>query len=126
MNLSNYKKYSELLYSDRLTIHRYIEVEEEDGSTKDGLDPNPVLKNIPCRISKVKSDEHNINFDDVNKQSAKLKIFCSPDIEILKGDSLIIERIIDGKVVDTIKAFAGKPMKYSINQEVLLSEEGEA
>lgn len=126
MNLSNYKKYSELLYSDRLTIHRYIEVEEEDGSTKDGLDHNPVLKNIPCRISKVKSDEHNINFDDVNKQSAKLKIFCSPDIEILKGDSLIIERIIDGKVVDTIKAFAGKPMKYSINQEVLLSEEGEA
>ncbi|MDU1966866.1 MAG: hypothetical protein E6748_04220 [Clostridium perfringens] len=126
MNLSKYKKYSELLYNDRFTIHRYIELEDDDGSTIDGLDPNPAFKNIPCRISKVKEDEHNINFDDVNKQSAKLKVFCSPDIEILKGDSLVVERIIDGKVVDTIKAFAGKPMKYSINQEFLLMEEGEA
>ena len=38
MNLSKYKKYSELLYNDRFTIHRYIELEDDDGSTIDGLD----------------------------------------------------------------------------------------
>lgn len=33
MNLDKYKKYSELLYSDKFTIQRYIDIENEDGST---------------------------------------------------------------------------------------------
>lgn len=126
MKLSKFSKYLDILYTDKMSITRYKEVESEDGSTEEILDTDPSLKDISCRISKVKLDEHKLNIEDVNKQNIKLKVFCSLDIEVKKGDSLIIERIIDEKVVDTIKAIAGEPMKYDISQEILLIEDGEA
>ena len=126
MKLSKFSKYLDILYTDKMCITRYTEVESEDGSTEEIVDPDPLLKDIPCRISKVKLDEHKLNIEDVNKQNIKLKVFCSLDIEVKKGDSLTIERVIDEKVVDTIKAIAGEPMKYDISQEILLIEDGEA
>ncbi|MDU2591708.1 MAG: hypothetical protein E7C86_03725 [Paeniclostridium sordellii] len=126
MSLSKYRTYSKLLYKDRFDIQRYIDIENEDGSTSEALDPNPKLKNIPCKISKVKEDIHNLNIDDINKESTKLKIFCSPDEEVLKGDLIIAELILDGKSEQRIKAIAGKPIKYNINQEFILIEDGEA
>ncbi|CUO91753.1 Uncharacterised protein [Clostridium baratii] len=126
MDLNKYKVYSKIMYTDKFTIKRYIDTEDDDGSTREVLDPNPKLKDIPCRISKVKEDEQNLKQEDANKKSVKLKVFCSPDIEVYKGDLVIAERIINGKSVDIIKAIAGKPMKYSINQEFILIEDGEA
>lgn len=126
MNLDQYKKYSELLYSDKFTIQRYIDIENRDGSTGEGLDPNPVLIDIPCRISKVKLDEHNINIEDSNNKNIKLKIFCSPDVNVKKGDYIIAKRIINGNEVQTIKAIASEPFIYNINQEFILLESGEA
>ncbi len=126
MDLSKYKVYSKIMHTDKFTIKRYIDVEDDDGSTKEVLDPNPILKGIPCRISTIKEDEQNLKQEDANKELIKFKIFCSSDIEVFKGDLVIAERIINGKSVDIIKAVAGKPMKYSINQEFILIEDGEA
>lgn len=126
MDLSSYSKYLDSLHTDRMSIYRYKEIENEDGSTEEVLNTDPSLENIPCRLSKVKADEHNINMYDANKQNIKFKIFCSIDVEILKGDSLVIKRVIGNQVVDTIKAIAGAPIKYDINQEVIIIEDGEA
>ncbi|WP_373599427.1 hypothetical protein [Paraclostridium bifermentans] len=126
MNLSKYRKYSKLLYKDKFEIQRYTDVEDEDGSTSEKLDPNPKFKNIPCRISKVKEDTHNLNIDDINKEITKFKIFCSPDEEVLKGDHIVAELILDGKAQQKIQGIAGKPIKYDINQEFILIEEGQA
>lgn len=126
MNLSKYRKYSRLLYKDKFDIQRYIDIENEDGSTSETLDPSPKLKNIPCRISTVKEDTHNLNMDDINKEVTKFKIFCSPDEEVSKGDLIVVELILDGKTQQKIKGIAGKPIKYDINQEFILIEEGQA
>ncbi|WP_338630577.1 hypothetical protein [Clostridium baratii] len=126
INLSKYRAYTNMMHTDRFTIKRYVESEGEDGSSGEILDPNPRLENIPCRISTVKADETNLKQEDANKELIKFKVFCSSDIEILKGDLVIAERIINGKSVDIIKAVAGKPFKYNMNQEFLLIENGEA
>lgn len=126
MDLSKYKAYSKMMHTDRFSIKRYIDIEDDDGSTKEAVEPNPILKDIPCRISTIKEDEQNLKQEDANKKLVKLKVFCSTDIEVYKGDLVIAERIINGKSVDIIKAIAGKPMKYSINQEFILIEDGEA
>lgn len=126
MDLSRYRKYSERLYNDRFMITRYIEIEENDGSTSEGLDPNPRLVNIPCRLSTIKEDEYKLNQEDVNKAIVKFKVFCPPEVKVLKGDSITVEKFINGKRVDIIKAVASKPVIYDLNQEFILIQKEEA
>ncbi|CEO27136.1 hypothetical protein [Paraclostridium sordellii] len=122
MRLSQLSKYLDIMYTDRMTISRYIDVELEDGSIKEVLDYKSKLKDIPCRISTIKEDEHNLRQQYENRELVKFKVFCSIDTEIFKGDFITLERIIDGKCVDIIKAIAGKPIKYDIDQEFVLIE----
>lgn len=126
MNLSKYRKFSEKLYSDKFTINRYIDLEDDDGSTYEGLDPSPSLQDIPCRISVLREDEHKTNFSDSNNELVKLKIFCSPDVEVQKGDTIVAQRYVDNNLVDEFKGIASAPFKYNINQEFLLIQDSEA
>ncbi|WP_194189651.1 hypothetical protein [Clostridium chrysemydis] len=122
---NKFNNYCKRLYTDKFTILRYIDIENEDGSLEETLDKNPILKDIPCKISKVTLDEHK-DSDSVNKELVKFKIFCSPKIDVKKGDTIIANRYLDDSIIDTIKAISSRPIKYNINQEFILIEKDEA
>lgn len=122
MNISKYSKYLNVMYKDRLFVSRFIEVENNDKTVDMRAVEIESLKDIPCRLSKVKADEHNLNSIDANSGNIKFKVFCSTEVEILKGDTIVINKIIDGIIVDTIKGIAAKPLKYDLDQEFMIIE----
>lgn len=122
MNLSKYSKYLNILHTDTLTIKRYIEVNNDDGTTDVVLSDKEELKDIPCRLSTVKEDEHNFKSIDINSSSTKFKVFCDTSVDIKKGDSVIVNKLVDKNIVDTIEGLASKPVYYDIGQEFLVIE----
>lgn len=118
----SFAKYIAKMYTDKLTIIRYIESDNEDGTTGQIRDPSEDLIDVPCRISSLKQDEKDLTNWDVDETVASVKIFLSPDIKICKGDEVIADRYINGIKVQTYKGNAGDPMVYDLAQEFILLE----
>lgn len=114
--------YIDLLHKDRFSIKRYKEVENDDGTIDVVLKEDPELTDIKCRISKLKEDEDDTKSIDVNNKNNGFKIFCSPSIKVQKGDYIVANKYINNELVYTVKGYAGKPLVYHINQEIVLKE----
>ena len=125
-NISKYSKYLNPIHLDKLTIHRYKEIKNDDGTTDEILSDDPSLVDISCRASILKEDEHNLRIEDINIINTKYKIFCSPDVDIRKGDTVTLKIIKNNIVVDEFKGIASKPIKYNINQEFILFDDRKA
>ncbi|MFS1514562.1 ABC transporter ATP-binding protein [Chengkuizengella sp. SCS-71B] len=107
---SKHRKALEKLYEDRATIQRYLEDEE----------PDNIYKNEPCKLSKL-SLGRNDQTEVQNNIQYQMKLFISPDLEILHGDEIIVTRY--GR---TLNYTAGEPFIYSSHQEVSLERKGYA
>lgn len=118
----SFAKYINKMYTDKLTVIRYIETDNEDGTTGVSADPSEELKDIPCRISTLKEDEKDLSNWDIDETMDRVKIFLSPDIRIYKGDEVIADRYINGVKVQSYKGNAGDPMIYDLAQEFILLE----
>lgn len=116
------------LYTDKFSSYRHKSVANaEDGTT--GIDANmtTVLSNVNCRISRNSPDSSTAQTNDRNVESLGLKIFCSPGLDIKKGDKLVLSRTKDGiTVLDTYTGIANEPQRYETHTEVLITEQGEA
>jgi hypothetical protein len=125
MNLSVYKNLYEILYLDKLAIYKYITEINTDGTTGITLNTTPGLSNINCRISFMPSwgDNPETSNEDKNPTSQQVKIFCSPNIAIAKGDKLVATRTVDA-VVTTYEGIANNPQMFETHQEILFSNEG--
>lgn len=110
------------MYTDKLRIIRYLEVENDDGTTGEEIDTSKELTDIPCRISSLKMDERNRANWDTDEVEARVKIFISPDVKILKADEVIADRYINGVKVQSYKGHAGDPLIYDLAQEFILLE----
>jgi len=119
MKLSSYV---EKTYKDKLTIIRYVSVENADGTTGELQDPSEDLVDIPCRISMLKPDERDGDTPDVDGTFTRVKIFLSPRFHVLKSDSLIANQYLEGVKVQSFKGRAGDPFIYDLSQEVVLVE----
>ena len=127
MKLSSFGKLLTPTYTDKLSINRYTEISNPDGTTGMGILEEPLYSDVQCRISFENSDNPESNKDDSNPIYLQVKIFCSLDVDIQKGDILIAERIGDeGEVIETYKGIANLPFKYVTHQEVLFTEVGDA
>ena len=127
MKLSSFGKLLTPTYTDKLSINRYTEISNPDGTTGMGILEEPLYSDVQCRISFENSDNPESNKDDSNPIYLQVKIFCSPDVDIQKGDILVAERIGDeGEVIETYKGIANLPFKYVTHQEVLFTEVGDA
>jgi hypothetical protein len=118
----SFAKYINKMYTDKLTVIRYVEIDNEDGTTGVSADPSEELKDIPCRISTLKEDEKDLSNWDIDETMGRVKIFLSPDIRIYKGDEVIADRYINGVKVQSYKGNAGDPMIYDLAQEFILLE----
>ena len=113
-----YTKYFSNMYFDKFSIKRYVEIKNDDGTTDVSEEPEVILSDIPCRLSVIKEDEHNLKSDDVNVRDIKFKLFCNPDVEVKKGDMLEIKVIKNNITVQIVSGIAGQPAMYDISQEI--------
>lgn len=127
MKLSSFGKLFTSTYTDTLTINRYTEIDNPDGTTGMGLPEEPLYSDVRCRISFSQSDNPESGKEDSNPIYLQVKIFCSPDVDIQKGDALVAQRIgDDSNVIATYEGIANLPFKYVTHQEVLFTEVGDA
>ena len=133
VKLSKVSKIYNSLYTDRLTVQRFVAADEsnessynEDGTLKVGEELVTIYEDKKCRISFSSKDNETPELD-VNKIEQQIKLFCDVTLEIKKGDYLKIDRMSDdGCVLATYEAIASLPFKYVSHQEIYLTKTGYA
>jgi hypothetical protein len=127
MKLSSFGKLLAPTYTDKLSINRYTEIENADGTIGIGLPETPLYSDVRCRISFGQTDSPESQKDDTNPIYMQVKIFCNPNVDIKKGDILVAERVgDDGSILATYTGTANLPFRYVTHQEVLFAEVGDA
>jgi hypothetical protein len=127
MNLSPARAIISKLYSDKMSITRLQEVVGADGTTNVIESDEPLYKDIACRISFSSVDNPDGITDSNNPQHLQIKVFCDPNIDVKKGDTLVVERFNeDGSSLASYKGTANLPLSYVTHKEILLVNAGDA
>lgn len=127
MRLSKFSKIMSKMYTDKMEVKRHEEVTNDDGTTGIQLLTVSKLDNVPCRISFVTKDYPLTSLEDKNPIRLDVKVFCDVDVDIKKGDLLIIDRLDDnGQTITTYKGISNLPYRFVTHQEIELVKVGEA
>lgn len=127
MKLSPFGALLETMYVDTMTVYRYTTSTNSDGTTSIKLSPNAVYTDIPCRISATKPDNSESSLVDKNPQRAEIKIFCSTQYGIHKGDKIVAKKKQDdGTTLITYTGTSNLPLIYVTHTEVVLVDVGDA
>ena len=127
MKLSSFSKLFNTLYTDKFSVYRYKEVEEDDGSTYIEEQLTPVYDGKNCRISYGSSDNPETNKEDTNPLYLQVKIFCDTEIAVKKGDKIKAQRLSDnGTVLAEYEGIASAPLQYVTHKEFLIVQDGDA
>ena len=127
MKLSKFQKLFDPLYTDRMTVLRHVEVENEDGTTGIALPDQALLEHVPCRISYVSDDSSDKGEEDLNSLHKMIKVFCKPDVDVQKGDKLVLLRMSeDGLIVRTLEGIANDARVYPTHIEIIFADKGDA
>lgn len=113
-------KFIETTYNDELIILKDIIVENPDGST-DVVEGDQKEEKFKCKLSISKPDDSNV--EEINKIHVEYKIFCDLKVNISEGDSIVVNKILDSVVKDTVKGIASKPSLYGLAQEIIIVQE---
>lgn len=115
-----------VLYNDKLTAYRYMNVENPDGTTDKVRGPVPELTNIPCRLSFTRVSER--LFDTEEARTPVLyepTVFCPPGAKVKAGDYLEISRMKDDGTVERIyEGNAEDPRWYPSHSEIRFRVDG--
>lgn len=125
-NLSGVRKIFNGVYNDTVDIYRAGEVEAEDGTTSNEYPDTATYSNIPCRISRLFADRSQPKTETSNEINYMFRIFCDPDKDIIKGDKLSFNKIIEGISTTNYVGIAGAPMLYETHMEVDIIVDGDA
>lgn len=103
--LKGYGRRLKFMHNDRMDIYTYAPEIGEDGSMDTNVTSKPLYENLPCHISlsKVFGDMPMQN-DYVNQTSRQIKVFCSADVDIKKGDEVVLYR----KSISGTKTYKGR------------------
>lgn len=127
MKLFGFSTILSTLYTDKLSVFRYIEKENEDGTVSSELSLQPVLADKPCRISFTSTDNPETTKEDSNPVYLQIKVFCEAGLDIKKGDTVEAHRLDDnGNILKSYKGTANLPLQYVTHKEFLLVETGDA
>lgn len=109
-NFESIGKAMEYFDTDKMDIARKQAIENPDGTTGEtGLD-TPIYIDVPCHISFVKADNPDTNTVDVQPVITGLKINCSLDIDLQKGDYITAKKLSStGEVLETYRGIIGFP-----------------
>lgn len=127
MKLSGFGHILKIMYTDKMSISRCVETENADGTTDVSTNEKPVYIDIPCRISFSATDNPESNKEDTNPKYLQIKVFCNPEVDVIKGDKLVVSKLDDnGNVITTYTGTANLPQQFITHKEVLLVEVGDA
>ena len=99
-----------MLDTDKMDIGRRTEVTNPDGTTGETNPQTPLYTDVPCHISFVTADNPDAGTVDTKPTITGLKINCSLDVDIQKGDYIIARKLdADGTVLETYKGIIGFP-----------------
>lgn len=107
-------------YTDRAEISRMENYETDKGETRQRH--IIVYEDVPCRISQ-KALGVNSQRDTFNEIYYETKLFMSPAIVVLQGDTIEVTR---GGVGHLKSYAAGEPFPYVTHQEISLQRKGKA
>lgn len=91
--LKGFGRRLQFMNNDRMDIYPYIPSINNDGSMNTAVTSKPLYENIPCHISlaKVFGDIPMQN-DYVNQTRRQVRVFCSADVDVNKGDEIVLRR----------------------------------
>ena len=99
-----------MLDTDKMDIGRRIEVTNPDGTTGETNPQTPLYTDVACHISFVTADNPNAGTVDTKPTITGLKINCSLDVDIQKGDYITARKLdANGTVLETYKGIIGFP-----------------
>ena len=112
------KVLSSLMYKDRLSSRRKIKEKQEDGSTG-SLFLDSFLNDEPCLVHQTSGDYSQNIRKDVARKEMTVRIFCSNELDIIKGDELILSIMSeDNKVAKKVTGFAAEPTYFNDHLEI--------
>ena len=120
MRLGDFAPIFETMFTDKMSIFRYENKDNEDGSTDTVLPHSPLYTNVPCRVSFSRKEESpkDNEVDDTPVIIAP-KIFCKVDTDIKAGDVVTITRFNDdGDIIATYSGKVGLPSVLITHKEV--------
>ena len=128
MKLSGFSGIIKSMLTDKMSINRYSNKDEEDGTTTTVLPDTPLYTDVPCRVSFLSSGEKP-NDKDVDDTPIELvpKIFCQLSADLREGDFIVVNRFNDeGEVIATYAGKVGLPSVFITHKEALFSIEESA
>lgn len=112
------KVLSGLMYKDRLSSRRKIKEKQEDGSIG-SLFLDSFLSDEPCLVHQTSGDYSQNSRKDVARKEMTVRIFCSNELDIIKGDELILSIMSeDNKVAKKVTGFAAEPTYFNDHLEI--------
>ena len=127
MKLSGFSGIIATLFTDKMSITRYVDEEEADGSTTTVLPSAPLYTDIDCRVSFASTENPNDKDVDNTPLEVAPKIFCKSDTDLRAGDFIKVTRFgDDGKIIATYSGKVGLPSVFITHKEALFSIEESA
>lgn len=127
MRLGSFAPIFSTLFTDKMDIRRYMDVDNEDATTDTVLSSTPIYTNVPCRVSFLTEESpKDSEIDDTPVKNIS-KIFCKTNADVRAGDFVKISRFDDdGNVIAVYAGKLGLPSVYITHKEVLFSIEESA
>lgn len=96
--------------TDKMDIHRRMEVENPDGTTGETMDLVPLYKDVPCHISFNNVDNPDPNTAPTRPINKSLTINCSLDVDLKNGDYIKAYKLAyNGDVLEEYVGIIGEP-----------------
>ena len=124
IKLSKIGKIYAALYTDKFSASYKTNKLNEDGTV--GKNDVAIFRanDVECRISFEKEDESKTKNEEYNPLANQIKIFCSADVDVIKGDRIVAQKLDDsGKIIQTYVGYANRPSKFVTHQEIIVQLE---
>ena len=105
----------EKTYTGRMTLYESVNKQNEDTKITEQI-KEIVAEDVPCRVS-YKNISTVSEQDGAYKAVQEIKLFCSPDINVTEGTTLVITQ---NDITNTYEK-SGTPAMYTYHQEIILS-----
>ncbi|MFV0401680.1 MAG: hypothetical protein ACK5LX_13840 [Oscillospiraceae bacterium] len=117
-----------LMYTDRMTVQRYVPGTGPDGESAKVLQTVPELVDVPCRIS-LGSKDSPVMTDDANRTDLRPTLICGPKVPLKNADLITVQRLVDkdtGTWVDVYSGNIGRPNLFGSSLQAMFQDKGNA
>lgn len=121
MKIAGLGRFFAILYDDRMDIYRTGKTENDDTTTDISYEPEPLYKDIKCRLSFSSDDTGSDTEVDRNPVRFSPKLFCDTGVDLQAGDYVVVRRYSDsGSIMMSYEGRVARPSKYTTHQEAFV------